>query len=105
ALYTSADRGAAESEAAARSAVVRAGSFGALAKRHTRAWERLWQREHLPAADPRAQQVLNLYVFHRLQAVSPCAGEAAVPVDFHDGCGLTRASEFPAALMEADRAG
>ncbi|MEV8634842.1 hypothetical protein AB0395_24620 [Streptosporangium sp. NPDC051023] len=105
ALYTSADRAAAESEARARSAVVRAGSFEALAKRHVRAWERLWHREHLPAEDPRAQQVLNLYVFHRLQAVSPCAAETAVPVDFHDGLGPTRTPELPATLVRADRAG
>ncbi|MEV4248167.1 hypothetical protein AB0J63_32730 [Streptosporangium canum] len=80
ALYTSGDRAVAESEAAARTAVVRAGSFGALLKRHVRAWDRLWQRSHVTDEDPEVQQILNLYLFHLLQTASPhVAGRAAGP--------------------------
>ncbi|OUC95778.1 hypothetical protein [Streptosporangium minutum] len=71
ALYTSGDRAVAESEAAARTAVVRAGSFGALLRRHVRAWDRLWQISHVADEDPEVQQILNLYVFHLLQTGSP----------------------------------
>ncbi|MFD8559494.1 hypothetical protein ACFV1N_19620 [Streptosporangium canum] len=80
ALYTSRDRAVAESEAAARTAVVRAGSFGALLKRHVRAWDRLWQCSHVTDEDPEVQQILNLYLFHLLQTASPqAAGRAAGP--------------------------
>ncbi|MEV7011390.1 glycoside hydrolase family 65 protein [Streptosporangium sp. NPDC051022] len=75
ALYTSRDRAIAECEAAARTAVVRAGSFEALLKRHVRAWDRLWQRAHVPAEDVDVQQILNLYVFHLLQTTSPHLAE------------------------------
>ncbi|GHE38382.1 family 65 glycosyl hydrolase [Streptosporangium violaceochromogenes] len=75
ALYTSRDRAIAESEAAARSAVVRAGSFEALLKRHRRAWERLWRRAHVAAEDTGVQRILNLYVFHLLQTASPHIAE------------------------------
>ncbi|GAA3079969.1 hypothetical protein [Streptosporangium carneum] len=103
ALYTSEDRAVTESEAAARSAVVRAGSFEALTRRHARAWERLWQRAHVRAERPEAQQVLNLYVFHQLQAVSPRAEEKAVPVDFRDVRRHGRVSRSPAVPLKADR--
>ncbi|MGW0593163.1 glycoside hydrolase family 65 protein [Streptosporangium sp. NPDC002607] len=75
ALYTSRDRAIAESEAAARSAVVRAGCFSTLLKRHARAWDRLWQRAHVTAQDTEVQQILNLYVFHLLQTASPHIAE------------------------------
>ncbi|MFI7537049.1 hypothetical protein [Streptosporangium sp. NPDC049376] len=101
ALYTSADRAATESEASARSAVVRAGCFATLLRRHATAWERLWVNRHLYAEDPRAQQVLNLYVFQRAQAVSPRPRRATVEIDFAEGWGLTRTRVF----AEADRRG
>ncbi|MFF0575431.1 glycoside hydrolase family 65 protein [Streptosporangium saharense] len=71
ALYTSRDRAIASCEEAARTAVERAGSFEELLGRHTRAWARLWERAHVTAGDSDVQQVLNLYVFHLLQTVSP----------------------------------
>ncbi|MEU7459557.1 hypothetical protein [Streptosporangium roseum] len=80
ALYTSGDRAVAESEAAARAAVVRAGGFHALLKRHVRAWDRLWQCSHVTDEDAEVQQILNLYLFHLLQTASPqVAGRAAGP--------------------------
>ncbi|MGW3368181.1 glycoside hydrolase family 65 protein [Streptosporangium canum] len=75
ALYTSRDRAIAESEAAARTAVVRAGSFSSLLKRHARAWDRLWQRARVTAEDAEVQQILNLYLFHLLQTASPHVAE------------------------------
>ncbi|MFJ2032236.1 glycoside hydrolase family 65 protein [Streptosporangium sp. NPDC087985] len=75
ALYTSRDRAISESEAAARTAVVRADSFPALLQRHVRAWDRLWQRGHVRAEDAGVQQILNMYVFHLLQTVSPHVAE------------------------------
>ncbi|OUD00016.1 glycoside hydrolase family 65 protein [Streptosporangium minutum] len=75
ALYTSRDRAVAESEAAARTAVVRAGGFPCLLKRHARAWDRLWQRAHVTAEDTEVQQILNLYLFHLLQTASPHVAE------------------------------
>ncbi|GAA0828943.1 glycoside hydrolase family 65 protein [Streptosporangium amethystogenes subsp. fukuiense] len=75
ALYTSRDRAISESEAAARSAVVRAGGFATLLKRHIRAWDRLWRRAHVTAQDTEVQQILNLYVFHLLQTASPHIAE------------------------------
>ncbi|MEU1732442.1 glycoside hydrolase family 65 protein [Streptosporangium sp. NPDC020145] len=75
ALHTSRDRAIAGSESAARTAVARAGSFEALLGRHTRAWDRLWQRAHVTAEDADVQQVLNLYVFHLLQTASPHLAE------------------------------
>lgn len=71
ALYTSRDRAIAESAAAARVAVVRAGCFHDLLRRHVRAWERLWSRAHVVAEDSEVQRILNLYVFHLLQTASP----------------------------------
>ncbi|MFD0886229.1 hypothetical protein ACFQ08_16915 [Streptosporangium algeriense] len=101
ALYTSADLAATESEASARAAVVRAGCFATLMRRHATAWERLWANRHLYAEDPRAQQVLNLYIFQRAQAVSPRPGRTTVEIDFAEGYGLTRTRVF----AEADRRG
>ncbi|MEV4093955.1 hypothetical protein [Streptosporangium saharense] len=101
ALYTSSDLAITESEASARAAVVRAGSFATLLRRHVTAWGRLWADKHLYAEDPRAQQVLNLYVFQRAQAVSPRAGRTIAEIDFSDGCRLTRSHVF----AEADRRG
>ncbi|MFI6802529.1 glycoside hydrolase family 65 protein, partial [Streptosporangium canum] len=75
ALYTSRDRAIAESEAAARTAVVRAGGFSSLLKRHARAWDRLWQRARVTAEDAEVQQILNLYLFHLLQTASPHVAE------------------------------
>ncbi|GAA3507609.1 trehalose/maltose hydrolase-like predicted phosphorylase [Streptosporangium album] len=75
ALYTSRDRAIAESGAAARTAVVRADGFQSLLRRHTRAWDRLWQRAHVTAEDTEVQQILNLYVFHLLQTASPHVAE------------------------------
>ncbi|MDP9868295.1 hypothetical protein [Streptosporangium brasiliense] len=75
ALYTSRDRAITESEAAARAAVVRAGGFSSLLKRHARAWDRLWQRAHVTAEDVEAQQILNLCLFHLLQTASPHLAE------------------------------
>ncbi|MFD8529971.1 glycoside hydrolase family 65 protein [Streptosporangium canum] len=75
ALYTSRDRAVAGSTAAARTAVVRAGGFSALLKRHARAWDRLWQRAHVTAEDAEVQQILNLYLFHLLQTASPHVAE------------------------------
>ncbi|MFF5211082.1 glycoside hydrolase family 65 protein [Streptosporangium sp. NPDC000396] len=71
ALYTSRDRAIADSATAARTAVVRAGGFGELLDRHVRAWDRLWQRAHVTVEDIEVQQILNLYVFHLLQTISP----------------------------------
>lgn len=75
ALYTSRDRAVAGSTAAARTAVVRAGGFSSLLKRHVRAWDRLWQRAHVTAEDAEVQQILNLYLFHLLQTASPHVAE------------------------------
>ncbi|MGV9776678.1 glycoside hydrolase family 65 protein [Streptosporangium sp. NPDC003464] len=75
ALYTSRDRAITESEAAARAAVVRAGGFSSLLKRHARAWDRLWQRAHVTAEDVEVQQILNLCLFHLLQTASPHLAE------------------------------
>ncbi|WP_031171703.1 glycoside hydrolase family 65 protein [Streptosporangium roseum] len=75
ALYTSRDRAIADSAAAARTAVVRAGGFSSLLKRHIRAWDRLWQRAHVTAEDAEVQQILNLYLFHLLQTASPHVAE------------------------------
>ncbi|MER5419000.1 glycoside hydrolase family 65 protein [Streptosporangium roseum] len=75
ALYTSRDRAIAESQAAARTAVVRAGGFSCLLKRHARAWDRLWQRAHVTTEDAEVQQILNLYLFHLLQTASPHLAE------------------------------
>ncbi|MET8336350.1 glycoside hydrolase family 65 protein [Streptosporangium canum] len=75
ALYTSRDRAVAGSAAAARTAVVRAGGFSSLLKRHARAWDRLWQRAHVTAEDAEVQQILNLYLFHLLQTASPHVAE------------------------------
>lgn len=71
ALYTSRDRAIADSLSAARTAVTRADGFPELLEAHARAWERIWQRSHVVAGDSPTQQIINLYLFHIHQTLSP----------------------------------
>ena len=71
ALYTSRDRAIAGPAHAARTALRRVGGFHDLLDRHVRAWDRLWPRARVTSANRQVQQILNLYVFHVLQTVSP----------------------------------
>ncbi|MGH3389594.1 MAG: glycoside hydrolase family 65 protein, partial [Actinomadura sp.] len=70
AVFTSRDRAIEEPAAAARTRVARADGFDALLERHALAWGRLWRRCRLSVGHVRAQQVLDLHMFHLLQTVS-----------------------------------
>ena len=73
ALYTSRDRAISESLLQARQAAQAAAGFDALALRHAKAWEILWNRFdiEMDAANERVETVLHLHIFHLLQTVSP----------------------------------
>lgn len=83
AVVTSRDRAIATPAIQALDELARAtGGFDALLSRHERAWERLWQRFEVALdADRDIRLVLNLHVFHLLQAISPFTAEvdAGVP--------------------------
>lgn len=78
ALYTSKDRAIAESAHAARTAIARAGRFEDLLAAHARAWDRLWRRSHVVVNDSETQRIVNLYLFHIHQTVSPHTAELDV---------------------------
>jgi beta-phosphoglucomutase family hydrolase len=76
ALYTSRDRAIADPETAARTAIARADSFGALLQTHERAWGHLWERNDLNLLDIESDEqddahlAVRLHVFHLLQTAS-----------------------------------
>jgi trehalose/maltose hydrolase-like predicted phosphorylase len=93
ALYTSQDTAIAESLTAAQTAARRAPGFDELLAQHVTAWEQLWRTCRIiigvkaPSAgqhgddepnDP--QRVLDLYVFHLLQTLSPHIADLDVGV-------------------------
>ena len=89
-LFTSRDRGISEWNLEAGKAVESAGSFNALLKTHSLAWEQLWRRFEIEFRQPESQRtrddsrsiprdpdtggnaglVLHLYMFHVLQTTS-----------------------------------
>ncbi|MDO9580850.1 MAG: hypothetical protein Q7J06_09850, partial [Bacteroidales bacterium] len=90
-LFTSRDRGISEWNLEAGKAVESAGSFNALLKTHSLAWEQLWRRFEIEFQKPKSQRtrvydsrsisrdpgaggnaglVLHLYMFHVLQTTS-----------------------------------
>lgn len=90
-LFTSRDRGISEWNLEAGKAVESAGSFNALLKTHSLAWEQLWRRFEIEFRKPKSQRtrvydsrsiprdpgaggnaglVLHLYMFHVLQTTS-----------------------------------
>jgi trehalose/maltose hydrolase-like predicted phosphorylase len=82
AVVTSRDAAVSSPAAAAQSELSRHHGFGTLLEGHAAAWRRLWDRFALALdADRQSQLVLNLHVFHLLQAVSQhTAGlDAGVP--------------------------
>lgn len=84
AVVTSRDPATASAELGALDQLSRApAGVAGLLPRHLLAWKRLWERAHidLDAKVGQSQLVLNLHVFHLLQAVSPHTAEvdAGVP--------------------------
>ncbi|NMR32490.1 beta-phosphoglucomutase family hydrolase [Crystallibacter degradans] len=83
ALATSRDHAISAPAAGALTELARHGTgFGVLLKDHEAAWRRLWDRFGIDLdADPQSRLVLNLHVFHLLQAISghTAALDAGVP--------------------------
>jgi alpha,alpha-trehalase len=72
-LYHSRDPGISESLIEALDALRHAGNFTELLERHDLAWRHLWERWqiNIEIESRRAEQILNLHIFHLLQTVSP----------------------------------
>lgn len=86
ALYTSRDRGSADSVTEAQTAVERAGTFDELLESHALAWEHLWKRSDLDTveidadASHRTHLIVRLHIFHLLQTASPHTMELDVGI-------------------------
>lgn len=76
-FYTSRDRAIADPRTDALNAIVRAGRFAKLARRHGLIWVQLWRRSDLEFVkvqsepDEHTHRVVRLHIFHLLQTVSP----------------------------------
>jgi alpha,alpha-trehalase len=72
-LYTSRDPGISESLIEAQDCLRHAGNFAELLERHDLSWNHLWERWriNIETESRRAEQILNLHIFHLLQTVSP----------------------------------
>ncbi len=72
-LYNCRDKAISESLIEAQDNLRHAGNYSELLEAHKLAWDHLWQRWGIDAATEsrRAQQILNLHIFHLLQTVSP----------------------------------
>lgn len=80
-ISTSRDHAISEPTLASLEAVKGAPGFEELASAHQVAWRQLWRRFHLRIEGPRrAQQVLNLHLFHVLQTLSPHTADLDVGV-------------------------
>jgi beta-phosphoglucomutase family hydrolase len=76
AIVTSRDQAIASPALGALTELATAGGFDDLLPAHEAAWRRLWERFGIGLdGDREAQLVLNLHVFHLLQAISPHTAE------------------------------
>lgn len=81
ALFHSRQHAISEPGVEVREWVVRAPSFDEALQAHVLAWDSLWRRCRLElGGSERAQQILNLHVFHLIQTVSPHSAELDVGV-------------------------
>ncbi len=73
ALYNSRDPAISESLIEAQAALRHVGGFAKLLESHSLAWSHLWERWRIDikTESRRAEQILNLHIFHLLQTVSP----------------------------------
>jgi beta-phosphoglucomutase family hydrolase len=80
-VATSRDYAISEATLAARERVTNAAAFEKLRSAHAVAWRQLWRQFHLTIkGSERAQQVLNLHLFHVLQTLSPHTADLDVGV-------------------------
>lgn len=82
AVATSHDRAISSPQLGALAEVKRAGDFATILSEHQRAWSDLWERFAIVTDAPKSTAlVINLHVFHLLQALSPHTTEldAGVP--------------------------
>jgi alpha,alpha-trehalase len=72
-LYNPRDTGISESLIEAQATLRHAAGFAELLERHDLAWSHLWERWRInvETESRRAEQILNLHIFHLLQTVSP----------------------------------
>jgi alpha,alpha-trehalase len=72
-LYNSRDPAISEGLVEAQAALRHAANFVNLLEQHDLAWSHLWERWRIEveAKSRRAEQILNLHIFHLLQTVSP----------------------------------